>query len=82
MRAIKKPKCTCVADVDKLMKPNHTHVVTAVFSGKVGIRTELDYDAPKRVRAVSLVATFCPFCGVKYPNVASTAKRKLKAVPK
>ena len=75
-----RPRCKCVAIADKALKVHHTRVVTTLFSGMVGIRTEVDHDAPKRTRAVSIVATFCPFCGVKYPNVETTTKRELKAV--
>jgi len=77
-----RPRCKCVALVDKLLKPHHTRVVTTLFSGRVGIRTELDEDAPKRTRAVSVVATFCPFCGVKYPTAETKKKREPKRTSK
>jgi hypothetical protein len=74
-------RCKCVDEANKALKPRHTHVVTTVFSGMVGIRTELNYDAPKRTRAVSLIATFCPFCGVRYVGTVETDGRKLMPVP-
>ena len=62
-----RPKCRCVAKVDRLLKEKHTTVETTLFTGMVAVRTSLTHDAPKRTRAVIVIASFCPFCGVQYP---------------
>lgn len=72
---IKRPKCKCVAKVDALLKERHTRVVTTLFGGLVGVRSEVTDDAPKRTKAVSIIASFCPFCGKEYPkNETKVAK--------
>ena len=56
--------------------------MTTFFSGMVVLRTELSFDAPKRTKATALIATFCPFCGVRYPGTVETTKRELMPAPK
>ena len=77
---LSRPKCRCVATADRLLRARHTQVDTTLFTGMVAVRTSLRHDAPKRVRAVTVIATFCPFCGVRYPNTDTTAKRELRSV--
>jgi len=76
-----RPKCRCVATADRLLKPRHTQVDTNLFTGMVAVRTSLRHDAPKRTRPVTLIATFCPFCGVRYPGTDTTTKRELRKAP-
>lgn len=64
-------KCTCIAAVDKMLKERGQRLALALsFDGRqegVVIETEKTADAPKRVKRVVIVATFCPFCGVECP---------------
>lgn len=66
-----KPKaCKCVDKVNKeLAKQSHQLVLAFRPKGLVlpVIMTEETYGS-KKVKPVSLVATFCPFCGKEYPR--------------
>jgi hypothetical protein len=78
---MKKVKCKCVDECDKLLAAQHSCVDTTLFTGMVRISTSLVPGAPNHTKPVALVATFCPFCGVQYPNTDTTVKRKLKSAP-
>jgi len=80
-KELRLPKCKCVDMADKALAAYHSCVVTTLFTGMVGVCTELVPGAPKRARPVSLIATFCPFCGVRYPGTDTTTKRELRSVP-
>ncbi len=71
---LRRPKCRCVATADRLLKPRHTQVDVTLFTGMVAVRTSLTHDAPRRTKPVTVIATFCPFCGVRYPGTEETER--------
>ena len=75
-----RPKCRCVDMVDKTLAAYHSRVVTTLFTGMVAVCTEVVSGAPKRTQPTRLIATFCPFCGERYPGTDTTTKRGLRSV--
>lgn len=67
--------CECMTRVNAKLKDRNTKLsVSFCLSADLGdmdtmllIQTE-KVDKKLRTKAVSLVPTFCPFCGVKYPR--------------
>lgn len=62
-------KCKCVDKVNKLLAEQNARVCRSLFLGKVAVLLEKVDDA-KRTRLPIMMVNFCPFCGVKYPELA------------
>lgn len=67
--------CRCIAKMNRALARKHTRLVaTFATGGRNGLpsmavlATELVADAPRRTRPISLVSSFCPFCGKEYPR--------------
>lgn len=64
--------CTCVKQVNELLGDQNSMVVTAIYlfnperSGQVYVETR-KINPQKRGKAARLLASYCPFCGEKYP---------------
>lgn len=57
--------CKCIAKVDRDLAKYNTVLVTTLFSQQALLRTE-KLDAKKRGKASTILASFCPFCGIPY----------------
>jgi hypothetical protein len=69
--------CDCIEKTNQsdLHKKYHTRLCYTVpleqgVVPRVIVKTETTFDAPKRTKAISLMASFCPFCGEKYQDAA------------
>ncbi len=62
--------CKCIDELNELLKEKNTRLVVSVSSKtgaeKVAVYTERVEHRGGRVTVV--VANYCPFCGVKYPE--------------
>jgi len=63
--------CDCIAKADGLLK-ERGHKLSLAFSyaggeERVVIETVKLQSAPERTKRITMVATFCPFCGVACP---------------
>jgi hypothetical protein len=70
-------KCKCVAKVNKLLVANNARVPTSLFFGKTAVLVE-KVDSTKRGRAPVLLASCCPFCGVRYPEESKKPTRRAR----
>jgi hypothetical protein len=69
--------CNCIKltqDKGELVKKHHTRIcVTIPFDpsevSRVVLKTEKTFDAPRGTKAVTLIASYCPFCGEKYQDL-------------
>ncbi len=67
--------CDCIKKMDEAMKQHNMGVVVNMIGPPRAI-VETYVLKPKRgFRKHVLQATFCPFCGVKYPKEPTFAKR-------
>ncbi len=68
---MKRRDCDCIDKALPLLTLKNTKMVVALsFTGecdKAVIATELIHKRRDGKRSVLLVATYCPFCGKKYP---------------
>jgi hypothetical protein len=61
-------ECECFADIDALLKLRNTVLVRNLF-GPPRALVETMVDEKKRgANPTKVFATFCPFCGAKYPR--------------
>lgn len=67
--------CDCMTKVNDSLKDRNTRlqtsfILTRDLSGMdcTPLMAVEKLDTAKRVRAMSVIPTFCPFCGVKYPR--------------
>jgi hypothetical protein len=68
--------CDCIKlthENGKLVREYHTRLCVTVplepgAVSRVILRTENTFDAPKRNKPVTLIASYCPFCGKKYQD--------------
>lgn len=69
--------CKCLESVNEQLKPRGVEIGTAIhLSGNRGevvllVSVVKRPDAPKRTRIPAMVATYCPFCGVKWFDLPS-----------
>lgn len=75
--ASKTKHCVCAAKVNELLAPQNGQLVCSLRMFPAGKKHEFHaravvecekVDSIKRGRLKKLVATFCPFCGVEYPE--------------
>jgi hypothetical protein len=66
--------CGCISDCDNRLREHNTCLVTTLFSRpeRVAIRTD-KIVSKTRKGPVTLIASFCPFCGEKYPQMEPLA---------
>lgn len=65
----------CVARVNEQLREHHTMIIAPLSLGTpsrelIGVATVKRFDAPRGKKAMSLFATFCPFCGKKLDGAA------------
>ncbi len=62
--------CVCIAAIDIMLAGSHQAVCSTISANPIAIvETVKLASAPKRGwRGRTLAATFCPFCGKKYPQ--------------
>jgi hypothetical protein len=66
--------CKCLVIVDKKLSAMHTRVslthilIKGSFLSFPTILTEKTQGAPRGSRPKTMVPSFCPFCGKKYPS--------------
>lgn len=70
--------CTCIETVNELLKPRNTklHEPMMIFNEdrqhhRLFVETAQIETGRGKPKAVSMFASFCPFCGVKYGEDAA-----------
>lgn len=63
--------CACIAEVDDFLKAKNTKILLPMFGLQRPFVETVKADDKKRGKPVSMFASFCPFCGVKYAEPAS-----------
>ena len=63
--------CNCITDIDEKLKPRNTRLALTITLTKdldafPTIATEQIDKARGKPKAVSMIPSYCPFCGVKY----------------
>jgi hypothetical protein len=60
------PTCTCIAAVNKLLALRDTKLMVPIYGPQLCMVQTMKLDDKKRGKPVSVFASFCPFCGIKY----------------
>lgn len=62
--------CDCILQMNEALKPREVVLETGVVlsSGQQLVKVGIRRLSPKRTSNVQLYATYCPFCGEKYPQ--------------
>lgn len=60
-------ECGCIADVNAKMAEHNAEVMMTWYPVARPMIETVKRDPKKRGKPPLLVASFCPFCGVKYP---------------
>ncbi len=67
--------CDCIESISKTLREEHNALmVCTLFSPQKAVIGTEKIDSKKRSRPPMLIASFCPFCGVKYPSAKSTSE--------
>lgn len=65
--------CDCIARVDESMLSRNAKIMLPWFGPQRPFIETTKVDEKKRGKPPRLFATFCPFCGEKYPEIAQEA---------
>lgn len=60
--------CDCIAKVNGHLAAYNTRLTFSLFGPRVTFIQTDKLDAKKRGKPSLMVASFCPFCGDKYPD--------------
>lgn len=60
--------CECLAKVNEELAKHNTRIEIPWIGPQVPFVQTIKRDEKKRGKPVRMFATFCPFCGVKYPT--------------
>ena len=62
--------CDCIDTVNKLLEEQNGEVLCShlLKGGRIAIIELVKKDNKVRKKPGTMLATFCPFCGVKYPQ--------------
>jgi hypothetical protein len=62
-------KCTCIDKFNKelVAQGHNTQVISTLFTGKCALAVE-KVDTKNRKKPLTVLANFCPLCGMKYPD--------------
>lgn len=72
--------CKCITKLNVSLAEHNTVVLTTLFSSWALISTVKD-DPKKRGKPVSVVASYCPFCGKRYPERRALAPSPAQRAP-
>jgi len=66
--------CSCISEMDNVLREHNTCLVTTLFRNPqvVAVRTD-KINTRVRKGPATVIASFCPFCGEKYPEHAAKA---------
>lgn len=64
--------CDCIKDVDEHLSSHNTKIELPMFGLQRPFITTRKLDEKKRGKPMFIFASFCPFCGEKYPESKST----------
>ena len=80
--------CKCISDVNGHLKERNTRLATSFcISRDLGRMDALPIiqsekiDSKIRGKAMTVVPTFCPFCGTKYPRADDVPEQRVTASP-
>ena len=66
--------CTCINDMNARLADHNGCLVTTIFGVPKAVIGSEKVDSKKRGKPPVAIATFCPFCGVRYqPEVIAEA---------
>ena len=65
--------CKCISRIDELLKPHNTRLALTIEFGEQmpvypTIMTEQIEKGRGKKKAVTMMPSYCPFCGTKYPE--------------
>lgn len=69
--------CNCAEEVDAKLAQHNTRLLRALCFRPPGERLMIETERVERkrgARKVSMFPSFCPFCGIRYPEPEETAK--------
>jgi len=70
--------CDCIKEIDDKLKPDGQCLDATMFGERKAtvmlIRTDKWKHESRRGKPSRMIASFCPFCGVKYPTTESLTK--------
>lgn len=64
-------ECGCGQRVDDHLKAYNTQLLSDLFGPYRAFIETIKADSKKRGKPMKMFATYCPFCGVKYPKKKS-----------
>lgn len=59
--------CDCITEVNKLLDEHNTTLALPMFGARRPFVQTEKLESTKRGKPPMMQATFCPFCGEKYP---------------
>lgn len=74
--------CECAARVNDHLKAYNTELMADLFGPYRAFIETTKADPKKRGKPYSMIASYCPFCGSKYPerkSIFDPAKRDMEA---
>ena len=60
--------CDCIPRVNELLAEHNTVLNVPMIGPKVALIETRKLDTKNRVKPSAMFASFCPFCGEKYPE--------------
>lgn len=60
--------CDCITEVNKLLDAHNAELVLPLFGNQRPFIETAKKERTKRGKPPLMQATFCPFCGEKYPD--------------
>lgn len=65
--------CDCIETTDGFLAEHGTSLVTNLLSKPLRVVVATYYSGPKKrgARASTMLASYCPFCGERYPEFKS-----------
>jgi len=62
--------CDCLATINRDLVEHNTKIMLPMIGRRRPFVETMKLDAKKRVTAVKVIASYCPFCGEKYEDAA------------
>lgn len=66
-------ECNCLAEANAALADGNGEIVVTIWPVVRPVIETMKVDSKKRGRPPMMVASFCPFCGTKYPEASNVA---------
>lgn len=66
--------CECILTVNQELAQHNTRIHMPIIGPKIPFVETIKVDEKRRGKPVRMFATYCPFCGEKYPAERTTGE--------